>query len=812
MSQPVRHDASVYEPQRGTDQFEATRRQEPRAGRRRWAAGALLIVSAAASISGAFLPVVSTSFVNAEARWGAWRIQLPADSDGRTSAVQLLGIALTLAAVSAIVSGVLGVSGRGGAAARASVAATSGLVLGVAATMVLDAQSYTALWDSMPFVYHAGFWALVVAAVLGLVACGIEVAAGSRISAVAPMSRRRTLIAGSLLFPSAVLALAGALFDLVGSDTQDKVWDWSAWRYDWAADDVGPAMQLLGVPLVVAGSAAIVATALLLFSRGRWQRSRVLGSVVAGMLFGVTLLVTLEVGNQLIDPSNTGHARSGTYLIGTAGLLALAGLVALVLPEAEAVVAQPGPMRLARVYDGRDGNGRPVVNRALVDPELRDRLLAYLESAPVVLAARGFDLDEFGAGDRDVPLSFHADGAWVWPGAIAHYLRKYGLPPEPDLVQHSTARGFRPAALEPGDYDRALTAIGMPVAESSAAQSVPPPSRKRAETLWLAAGATAVAAVVGVVSTTTMIAQRPPQSPVAARIPVGAGGEGSLAIDPNTHVAYVVNTRDDSVTVVNTETRSVTATIPIPAGASAVAVDPGLRLAYVAGSGEGHKNQGALTIIDTTTNQVTATIPTGKNSAGVAVDTATHEVFVVEISESNSAEPNASFLTVVDPVRKTIVTVISAGVQAMTMAIDPNAHRGYLPSYSDASVKVIDTVSHTLLDSIPVKSLPNSIALDAAGHTAYVTTSAGLAIIDTVRKELLDIVDTECNILGVAVDPVRNEAYTPCILEDRIQIIDTLTRTLRTPIDTFTSREIAADIETHTLYIVGSERLQAIPR
>lgn len=121
---------------------------------------------------------------------------------------------------------------------------------------------------------------------------------------------------------------------------------------------------------------------------------------------------------------------------------------------------QPGELRTARVYDGKNDDGRIIVNRQPIDPQLVDSLLNYLESAPVVLAARSYDLDEFSqSGEQDVPLNFRTDGTWIWAGAVPHYLRKYGLPPEPELVAHAVARGFQIGEVSDQTQDRAVSII-----------------------------------------------------------------------------------------------------------------------------------------------------------------------------------------------------------------------------------------------------------------------------------------------------------------------------------------------------------------
>ncbi|GAB2562372.1 hypothetical protein [Nocardia heshunensis] len=121
--------------------------------------------------------------------------------------------------------------------------------------------------------------------------------------------------------------------------------------------------------------------------------------------------------------------------------------------------ARVQPPRMAKVYDGKDDQGRPVVNRPELEGNSRVAVLAYLESAPIVLAARSFDQDEFTPADRDVPLTFRTDGVWVWAGAVSHYLNKHGLTPEPELVQHIVSRGFRVGDVDEAAKDAAIKVI-----------------------------------------------------------------------------------------------------------------------------------------------------------------------------------------------------------------------------------------------------------------------------------------------------------------------------------------------------------------
>lgn len=115
--------------------------------------------------------------------------------------------------------------------------------------------------------------------------------------------------------------------------------------------------------------------------------------------------------------------------------------------------------RLARVYDGRDESGHPIAVREALPWWLREGIISYLEHAPIVLAARSFDVDEFAPSERDVPLTFRTDGVWIWSGSVPHYLRKHDLPPEPELVQHIIDRGFQHGEISAEAKDLALKVI-----------------------------------------------------------------------------------------------------------------------------------------------------------------------------------------------------------------------------------------------------------------------------------------------------------------------------------------------------------------
>ncbi|GAB2649714.1 hypothetical protein GCM10027271_04250 [Saccharopolyspora gloriosae] len=120
---------------------------------------------------------------------------------------------------------------------------------------------------------------------------------------------------------------------------------------------------------------------------------------------------------------------------------------------------EPGAgFRTALVFDDFDEQGRPLVaTRAPVHQDEVGALRHYLENAPIVLASRDNDDDLLDPNaPASVPSTWHTDGVWVWPGAVPYYLVQYGVPPQPELVEHVRSRRFALAEVDDRTRDAAV--------------------------------------------------------------------------------------------------------------------------------------------------------------------------------------------------------------------------------------------------------------------------------------------------------------------------------------------------------------------
>ncbi|MGW7412817.1 hypothetical protein [Streptomyces sp. NPDC054863] len=105
-----------------------------------------------------------------------------------------------------------------------------------------------------------------------------------------------------------------------------------------------------------------------------------------------------------------------------------------------------------REFTPDDPSAAPSIHEAVGTHALYDEagIVAYLESATEIFTAMGADRDVV-SGDEWVPSgSLSTDGKWLWPGELAHYVRRYHLALPADFLADVRAAQYAPPVLPPG--------------------------------------------------------------------------------------------------------------------------------------------------------------------------------------------------------------------------------------------------------------------------------------------------------------------------------------------------------------------------
>lgn len=124
----------------------------------------------------------------------------------------------------------------------------------------------------------------------------------------------------------------------------------------------------------------------------------------------------------------------------------------------------PAPrIRAAALYDVLDPRRGPCFrpdHERIEDAARRHRLIDYLNGGEplLVTTARMEDMVD-PSGGLTVPVTFRTDGTWLWTDVTTYYLERHHLAPDPRLVTHIQARGFRRPRLDGVDLHRAHAAL-----------------------------------------------------------------------------------------------------------------------------------------------------------------------------------------------------------------------------------------------------------------------------------------------------------------------------------------------------------------
>jgi YVTN family beta-propeller protein len=172
---------------------------------------------------------------------------------------------------------------------------------------------------------------------------------------------------------------------------------------------------------------------------------------------------------------------------------------------------------------------------------------------------------------------------------------------------------------------------------------------------------------------------------------------------------YVANLADNTVSVINTATNTITATISVGDSPTALAVSPNGHRLYVA-----NYAAGSVSVINTNTNRLIATVAVGGNPDAVALSPDGQHAYVADYTGGTVSVVSTRANAVVNR------APIYVGGYPDAIAVSPNGQRVYVANYADATLSVIDTVSRSAVAQLATGGGPAAIALSPGGATAYV--------------------------------------------------------------------------------------------
>jgi YVTN family beta-propeller protein len=292
---------------------------------------------------------------------------------------------------------------------------------------------------------------------------------------------------------------------------------------------------------------------------------------------------------------------------------------------------------------------------------------------------------------------------------------------------------------------------------------------------------------------------------------LSVGCFGTLA---QADMAYIANFGSGDVSVIDTSTNKVVATIPVGGTPYYVAVNSTGTRAYV-------NCNGSICVIDTNINSVIAKIPVAIVAAGgdwrwgeIAIDSTdtllyttcndsicvmnlktNKEVgvpvpvgkvpYIVVLNPSNTriyvTNTQSHDVSVIDTTNNNPVATIKVGTYPFGAAITPDGARVYVANQGSASVSVIDAGNNSVIKTIPVGEGPTGVAINPTGTRVYVTNHHGsvpgntVSVIDTSNNSVIATVLVGTMPVGVSVNSAGTRVYVTNVTSNNVSVIDTNT-------------------------------------
>jgi len=203
----------------------------------------------------------------------------------------------------------------------------------------------------------------------------------------------------------------------------------------------------------------------------------------------------------------------------------------------------------------------------------------------------------------------------------------------------------------------------------------------------------------------------------------------ALAAGPK---AYVGNFKDNSVSVIDTGTGTVVATVPVATGPHGMSAAPDGRTVYVSGDGSSE-----VSVIDTATDRVARRIEVGRTPHGLAMAPDGKLLLVGVYGEDRVA--------FVDTATQTVVATVPVP-KPHTIAIRPDGKVAYVASQEPGkfALVVVDLGARSALRTLPLEKAPRDLEFAHDGKALYVTMAGvnAIAVLDPVSDKIVAEIPT----------------------------------------------------------------------
>jgi gliding motility-associated-like protein len=254
---------------------------------------------------------------------------------------------------------------------------------------------------------------------------------------------------------------------------------------------------------------------------------------------------------------------------------------------------------------------------------------------------------------------------------------------------------------------------------------------------------------------------------VVTTIPVGIHPFG-VVVSPDGTRVYITNGDAGTVSVINTITNQVVSTITVGESPRSIAISPDGESIYVVNYGSG-----TVSVISTATNTISAIISlTAYSLGGVSVSQDSKWIYVNVLNQNT--------IIVINAATNSTASEINTGEISETdyMATSPTGNRVYATSNGNSLLE-INSITNTIIATIPLPGSANSIAVSPDGSRVYVTNPNNdqVFVINTITNAVVTTIAV-ASPGGISVTPDGTSVYVTNENNNTVSIISTATNTI----------------------------------
>lgn len=253
---------------------------------------------------------------------------------------------------------------------------------------------------------------------------------------------------------------------------------------------------------------------------------------------------------------------------------------------------------------------------------------------------------------------------------------------------------------------------------------------------------------------------------VVATLSVGSGPHG-VCVRQDGKSVYVANSSSNNVSVINTATNTIVATVSVGNTPNQVCISPDGESVYVTNLGSN-----TVSVINTATNTVVATVSVGIGPYGICVSPNGKSVYVENINSNN--------VSVINTVTNSVVATVSVGNSPHGVCVSPDGKNVYVANTSSNNVSVINTATNSVDLTLSVGSSPLSISVNPDGKRLYISNASGdLTVIDAITNNIINKMSLSKGYLsGLNVSLDGSKAYVVDLANANLYVVNLVTKSV----------------------------------